>query len=93
LVELTVYYDENNNRAPDANEGVVGVSVRLLDERANRLLGQTFTDPHGYAQLLVAAPGPARLSVPYLSYNQAVRSPGEALTIRLAPIRLPSLIP
>jgi hypothetical protein len=34
-----------------------------------------------------------RLSVPYLGYNQAIRPPGEHTLIRLAPLRLPSLIP
>jgi hypothetical protein len=43
--------------------------------------------------LSVAAPDEVRISVPYLGYNQAVRPPGKALSIRLVPMRLPSLIP
>jgi len=92
-IDLTVYYDENNNSAPDANEGVVGVSVRILNGLDNTLLGQSFTDGGGHANLTVAAPGDVRVSVPYLGYNQVVRSPGKSLTIRLSPMRLPSLIP
>jgi hypothetical protein len=98
-VELSVYYDENNNRAPDASEGVAGLSVRALNAQNNELLGQAFTDTAGHTRLTVAAPGEVRVSVPYLGYNQAVRLPGKshpegtALTIRLAPLRLPSLIP
>jgi hypothetical protein len=92
-VDLTVYYDENDNRAPDASEGVTGMSVRLLDAVNNQLLGQAFTDAYGHVTLSVAAPGEARVSVPYLGYNQAVRPPGKGLTIRLPPLRLPSLIP
>jgi hypothetical protein len=92
-VDLTIYYDENNNRAPDASEGVAGLSVRLLDSLSNELLGQAFTDTSGHANLTVAAPGEVRVSVPYLGINQAVRPPGKALTIRLVPMRLPSLIP
>jgi hypothetical protein len=92
-VELSVYYDENDNRAPDASEGVAGLSVRLLNAGTNELLGQAFTDGYGHTRLTVTAPGEVRVSVPYLGYNQAARSPGKSLTIRLVPLRLPSLIP
>ena len=93
-VNLTIYYDGNDNRAPDASEGVVGVSVRLLDGVNNRLLGQVFTDAYGHVTLTIAAASDeVRVSVPYLGYNQAVRPPGKALAIRLVPLRLPSLIP
>jgi hypothetical protein len=92
-IDLSVYYDENNNRAPDASEGVAGLSVRVLNSLNNELLGQSFTDAYGHTSLTVATPGEARVSVPYLGYNQAIKPPGKALTIRLAPMRLPSLIP
>jgi hypothetical protein len=93
MVRLTVYYDENNNRAADASEGVAGLSVRALDSLSNRGLGQAFTDEQGYAAVSVSAMGEVRLSVPYLSYNQPVKPPGKELFIRLTPLRLPSLIP
>jgi len=48
-IEVTIYYDANNNRAPDMSEGVAGVSVRVLDAASNRLLAQTFTDNQGHA--------------------------------------------
>jgi hypothetical protein len=92
-VELSVYYDENDNKAPDANEGVAGLSVRVLNASNNELLGQAFTDQSGHTNLTVAAPADVRVSVPYLGYNQSVQPPGKALTIRLVPMRLPSLIP
>ena len=85
--------DENNNRAPDTNEGVAGLSVRALDGSTNQVLGQTFTDSYGHAVLAVSAPGEVRLSVPYLSYNQLIKPPGKELFVRLTPLRLPSLIP
>lgn len=90
---VTIYYDENNNQAPDASEGVVGAEVRALDSSTNQILGQTFTDGYGHATLTVAAIGEVRLSVPYLSYNQTVRPPGKELSLRLTPLQLPSLIP
>jgi hypothetical protein len=92
-VQITVYYDENNNRAPDTNEGVAGLSVRVLDGSTNQVLAQTFTDIYGHALLAVSAPGEARLSVPYLGYNQLIKPPGKELFVRLTPLRLPSLIP
>jgi hypothetical protein len=67
--------------------------VRVLNGVDNELLGQAFTDVTGHTSLTVAAPGEVRVSVPYLGYNQAVRPPGKALSIRLVPLRLPSLIP
>ncbi len=92
-LDVTIYYDGNNNQAPDASEGVVGVDVRALDSISNKVLGQAFTDPYGHARLTVAAAREVRLSVPYLGYNQAVRPPGKELIIRLAALQLPSLIP
>jgi hypothetical protein len=93
LVDLTLYYDENDNRAPDPSEGLIGVSVRAVDERTNQRLGQAFTDQNGHVQLMVSASATVRVSVPYLGYNQSVRPPGETVVIRLAPRRLPSIIP
>jgi hypothetical protein len=92
-IEVTIYYDANNNRAPDMSEGVAGVSVRVLDAASNRLLAQTFTDNQGHATLSLSAGGDVRLSVAYLSYNKAIRPPGGAFAIRLPALRVPSLIP
>lgn len=92
-LDVTLYYDANNNQAPDVEEGVVGVDVRALDSVTNQILGQAFTDRYGHATLTVATTREVRLSVPYLGYNQSVRPPGKELIIRLAALQLPSLIP
>ncbi len=92
-IEVTIYYDENDNRAPDVNEGVTGVSVRVLDGTSNRLLSQTFTDTQGHAALSVSTTGQARLSVPYLAYSKSIKPPGAAFEIRLPAVQVPSLIP
>lgn len=92
-IGVNIFYDENNNRAPDASEGVSGISIRLLDGVSNSMLGQTFTNSQGHAALTVTAVGKVRLSIPYLGYNQSIEPPGEEVSIRLAPLRLPSLIP
>lgn len=93
VVELTVYYDENDNQAPDINEGVTGVTMQILDSLTNRVLGQAFTNNEGHATLFVSASKEIRLTVPYLGYSQAVKPPGGAFEIRIPAIHLPSLIP
>jgi hypothetical protein len=92
-VGVNIYYDENNNKAPDSSEGISGVSIRILDGANNSLLGQTFTNHQGYTALTVTVTNEVRLSIPYLGYNQRIRTPGEEVTVRLAALRLPSVIP
>jgi hypothetical protein len=92
-IEVTIYYDENDNRAPDVSEGVAGVSVRVLDATANRLLAQTFTDSQGHAGLSLSTAGKVRLSISYLGYSKEVRPPGSVLEVRLPALHVPSLIP
>lgn len=92
-IGVNIFYDENNNRAPDASEGVSGISIRILDGANNGMLDQTFTNSQGYAALTVTTVGKVRLSIPYLGYNQSMEPPGQEVSIRLAPLRLPSLIP
>ncbi|MCB0190359.1 MAG: PPC domain-containing protein [Anaerolineae bacterium] len=93
VVQLTVYYDENDNQAPDINEGVNGINMQILDSLTNRVLGQTFTNHEGHATLFVSATQEIRLTVPYLGYSQPVKPPGGAFEIRIPAIHLPSLIP
>ena len=92
-IEVTIYYDENDNRAPDISEGVSGVSVRVLDAPSNRLLTQTFTDSQGYANLSLTAAGEVRLSISYLGYNKSIKAPGGTFAIRLPALHIPNLIP
>ena len=93
VVQLTVYYDENDNQAPDINEGVTGINMQILDSLTNRVLGQTFTNHEGHATLFISATQEIRLTVPYLGYSQQVKPPGGAFEIRIPAIHLPSLIP
>ncbi|HJW83236.1 MAG TPA: hypothetical protein VJ754_02925, partial [Anaerolineae bacterium] len=71
-ISLQVYYDANNNRAPDPGEGVVGVSARVTDVTTGQELQHSFTDEFGFASLTVSASGVVRLSVPYLNYTVVV---------------------
>jgi hypothetical protein len=92
-IEVTIYYDENDNRATDASEGVGGISVRVLDAATNRPLAQTFTDSQGHATLSLSAAGAVRLSISYLGYNKTIKPPGGVFSVRLPALRVPSLIP
>jgi len=93
VIDLTVYYDENDNKAPDSNEGITGVNLQILDSLTNQVLGQAFTNNEGHATVFASAADEVRLSVPYLGYSQEVRPPGSQLLIRIPPLHVPSIIP
>lgn len=98
VVDVVVYYDENDNRAPDVGEGVRGASVRLTDAATMGVIWSGLTDGTGHVGLSVySAATDLRLSVPYLDFNQGLRTTEKGgyqkVIIRVAPRRLPSLIP
>ncbi len=92
-ISLQVYYDLNDNRAPDPGEGVVGVSARVIDVSTGQELEHGFTDEFGFASLTVSASGVVRLVVPYLNYSVVVQPSGSSVTLRIAPHDLPRTIP
>lgn len=93
VIDLTVYYDENDNDAPDVNEGITGINLQILDSLTNQILGQAFTNNEGHATVFTSAADEVRLSVPYLGYSQEIRPPGTQLLIRIPPLHIPSIIP
>ena len=92
-VHLQVYYDLNDNRAPDPGEGVVGVSARVVDVSTGQELQHGFTDEFGFASLTVNASGVVRLIVPYLNYSVIIQPSGSSVVLRIAPHDLPKTIP
>jgi len=92
-INLTVYYDLNNNRAPDPGEGVVGVSARVVDVTTGQELTHGFTDGFGFASLTVNTSGVVRLSVPYLSQTFILQPSGGSIVLRITPYGLPNTIP
>ena len=92
-IELRVYYDANGSLAPDAAEGVGGLSVRVLDE-AGQFVGWAITDDQGQAELSVTAPDVAGLYIPFLNWRQ-VLTPGQLNTVlvRVEPVSLPEIWP
>jgi len=92
-LNLTVYYDLNNNGSPDPGEGVVGISARVIDVATGQELTHGFTDEFGFASLTVTASGVVRLVVPYLNYSVLVPTTGSSIALRIAPHDLPETIP
>jgi len=91
--DLRVYYDANENSAPDPGEGVVGLPARVYDATTEALLAQGFTDETGRAIFTVPATGPIRVVVPYLNFETLVLPSGAAIPVRISPRELPEQIP
>lgn len=88
-VNITVYYDANQNFAPEQTEGVEDVAVALYDNTTNELLAFGYTNEAGairFASLTVN--GPIRVSIPFLSYSQVVIGDSN-IFIRIAPWPVP----
>lgn len=73
-VEVVIAYDLNRNRSPDPNEGVQGMSVRLLDGGDNRLLASGLTDERGYVRLQALTTSAVTAVVPFLGETFTVRA-------------------
>jgi hypothetical protein len=84
-INLTVYFDANNNYTPELTEGVEDVTVAIYDNNTNELLAVGYTNEAGLIQfppLLVT--GPVRISIPYLQFNQITIGDSN-IFIRIAP--------
>ncbi len=96
-VMVVIAYDENGNRAVEPAEGLIGISVRLVEIRSNRVLAQTLTDAAGLAQLSVTTTTAIRVIVPYFGKTWDVppqRANGPTrFTLLLTPGNQPGLIP
>ena len=93
-ISVVVYYDANNNNAPEPTEGIVDAVVMLQDATTNKPLTWARTDHTGYVQLLPPAESSdtLRVSIPYLGFSRAVR-PGQAVAVQIKSQRSPALIP
>lgn len=82
-VDVVIAYDLNRNDSADANEGVQGMSVRLLDAATNQPLAAGLTDTSGFVTLQALTTNAVTVVVPYLSETFNVRSArGRAQTAR-----------
>lgn len=82
-VEVVIAYDLNRNDSADANEGVQGMSVRLLDAATNQPLAAGLTDASGFVTLQALTTHAVTVVVPYLGETFNVRpARGRAQTAR-----------
>ncbi len=84
-VTLVVYYDVNNDRAPGAGEGVMGLRVLFYDTLADERVGEGTTDENGRLETTLSVRGGIRISVPYLGVNRIVDGKSASVYIRIPP--------
>ncbi len=93
-IDVTLYYDINNNFTPDPNEGIEDVAVALYESSSGRLLAFGYTNGAGMVSFDgIAATGPVRVVVPFFNYSQVVVGEQTAILLRIAPQPLPIGVP
>jgi hypothetical protein len=93
-VNVTLYYDSNENFMPELTEGIVDVAVALYDNTTGQLLAFGYTNETGSIRFEnIAATGALRVSVPYLNYSQVVFGDNSNILLRVSPQQLPGAIP
>ena len=93
-VNVTIYYDGNNNYLPELTEGIVDVAVALYDNTTGQLLAFGYTNETGSIHFEnITAMGALRVSVPYLNYSQVVFGDVSNIFLRVSPQQLPGAIP
>jgi hypothetical protein len=94
MINVTLYYDTNNNFTPDPGEGVQDVAVALYENASGRLLAFGYTNEAGMVSFDgVTAAGPVRVVVPFLNYSQIVVGGQANILLRIAPQPLPIGVP
>jgi hypothetical protein len=93
-INVTLYYDSNNNFLPELTEGIVNAAVALYDNGTGELISFGHTNETGVARFTaVNAAGAVRVVVPFLNYSQVVLGENADILVRVAPQPLPIGIP
>lgn len=93
-INVTLYYDSNNNFLPELTEGIVNAAVALYDNGTGELISFGHTNETGVARFTaVNAAGAVRVVVPFLNYSQVVLGDNAEILVRVAPQPLPIGIP
>ena len=93
-IQVTVYYDANNNFQAELNEGIVSAAVSLIDNSTGKLISFGHTNEAGSVTFTnVNSVGAVRVVVPFLNHSQIVPSGNSDIVIRVAPLTLPNQIP
>ena len=91
-------YDANASGGADIDEGVSGVSVRVVSEANGDLLASGFTDERGILRLQVVTRGAITAHIPLLGETLTVRpavgaTTNQPWTVLLPPANHPAVIP
>jgi hypothetical protein len=73
VLNIQVAYDANASGTADLNEGVQGISVRVLNARTGELLNSGFTDERGSLRLQIVSSDELTLYIPFLGRSLNVR--------------------
>lgn len=94
-INVTVYYDNNDNFTPEITEGIMNTPVALYDNSTGQLISFGHTNDAGVARFTaVSTKGAIRVVVPFLNYTQILAGGvSEDILIRVAPQILPVGIP
>lgn len=93
-INVTLYYDTNNNFLPELTEGIVNAAVALYDNGTGELISFGHTNETGVVAFsAVNAAGAVRVVVPFLNYSQVVVGGNTEILVRVAPQPLPIGIP
>ncbi len=94
MLNVTVYYDENENFQVEQSEGIMNVQVSLFDSVTGEWLAFGYTNEAGIVPFgPFEVSGPILVTVPYLGFSQVVAADAGSLQVRIAPHTLPSGIP
>ncbi len=93
-VNVTIYYDANENFMPELTEGVVDTAVALYENASGQLIAFGYTNEAGLIRFeAIATTGAVRVAVPFLNYTQIVTGETANILVRVAPQPLPIGIP
>ncbi len=93
-VNVTAFYDANNDFTPAIEEGINNIAVMLFDNGTGELTAFGYTNEAGMVRFdSVATSGALRVVVPFLNYTQIVTSSTSDILIRVAPAAMPGGIP
>ena len=94
VINVTLYYDTNNNFLPELTEGIVNAAVALYDNGTGELISFGHTSETGMVTFTaVNGVGAVRVVVPFLNYSQVVVGNNADILVRVAPQPLPIGIP
>jgi hypothetical protein len=93
-INVTIYYDQNENFMPELTEGIMDTAVSLYANSSGELIAFGYTNEAGMIRFdSISVVGAVRVVVPFLNYTQIVTGDSANILVRIAPQPLPVGIP